>query len=596
MAEEKKTTKKATTTEKVETKKATTKKSIETKPAAKKAATTAAPKSADKPKAKIDLTAAIKASASKKEEKHQEKKSLDEIIKHDNEDHKNDKPLDHNEVLRKKMEAQKKLNEEFEAKEKSNDIRAKLQALTSNEDIEVKEYENVEIESNDQVKELEEQIEKLNNEVKDRDEQIMVLTNSIVSKTNEAELLKEIEQLKLEITNLKEQKVAPAEEEPAVNKVDIENEEIKAIIDQGDILLRIKLLNERISEKDAQIKLVEDELNSLSEEDIVATAFATRVKIIRDDRRNIVDITNKKLVDLSKDIKAEEYRLNQKIVERNQKQAEVNKFNQEYETKHLTYLEREEELKKRNKMQTELDGLNVSVDRIQEEFAHKVMIYKKIIKEAENFVESCNKQEDDLIQLYLKELRKEKSAEKPDYESSILERENMLAELDKLNMIYEEMKAKNMLTDDEPVPSIEEINQMKKEYAKLVGKLQMIDARYQERSEVEDVLRTVDPEVSTYLNAFSEKEKLAFDNREKMDIIASATPELREKINAIINNNTKRIAELDEISKKYEASEKVVFYKQLLNSMAELKEKEAVIKERAQKLKLEIERKDFSEE
>lgn len=584
MAEEKKTTKKETV------KKTTTEKT-----ATKKVATKTATKTESKPK--IDLTAAIKASASKKQEKPQEKKSLDEIIKHDNEEHKNDKPLDHNEVLRKKMAAQKKLNEEFENKDKASDIRAKLQALTSNEDIDTKEYEPIQIESNDQVKELEDQIEKLNNEVKDRDEQIMILTNSIVAKTNEAELLKEIEQLKLEITNLKEQKAEPVKaEEPAVNKVDIESEEIKAIINQGDILLRIKLLNERISEKDAQIKVVEDELNNLTEDDIVATAFATRVKIIRDDRRNIVDITNKKLVDLSNVIKSNEYRLNQKIVERNQKQAEIDAFNKEYEDKHLTYLEREDALNKRSKMQAELDGLNVSVDRIQEEFAHQVMIYKKIIKEAENFVESCNQQEDNLIQLYLKELRKERSAEKPDYESSIAERDSMLAELDKLNKIYEEMKAKNMLTDDEPVLSIDEINQMKKEYAKLVGKLQMIASRYAERSEVEDVLRTVDPEVSTYLNAFAEKEKLAFDNQEKMDIIATATPEMRDKINKIIDENRKRIVELDEISKKYEASEKVIFYKQLLNSMAELKEKEAIIKERAQKLKLDIERKDFSEE
>lgn len=619
MAEEKKTTKKApakTTAKKTTTtKKSTTTKAKSTtaKKAAPKKATTAKKTTTTKPKAKatstatksskLDLTAAIKnASASKKEEP-KVKKSLDDIIKHDQEPVKSDKPLDHVEVLRKKMEAQKKLNEEIKASEKDNELKKKLQALASAnlEELEENEEkakeqakEEVSIEYNNQIKSLEETIKKLNDEVKERDEQIAVLTNSIVSKTNEADLLKEIENLKQEINTLKEKKEPVVEEkEEETNKVDISSSEVQTIIAQGDILLRIKLLNERIAEKDAQIKLVEDELNSLTEKDIFATTFATQIKIIRDDRKDSVINANKKLVTISKNVKNAEVELNEKIVTRDKKKQELEAFDENLKKKNLTYLEKEEELKVRAKLIAELDSIMVKTDEARENFIKQVKIYKKIIKEAELFVENCNKQESELIDLYLRKLREERSNENKDYNESKKERENMLQELEKLTSIYEEMKAQNII-NDENLPSIEEIDEMKKEYAKIMGKLEMIKSRYQERSEVEDVLRSVDPEVSSYLKAFAEKERLEFDNNEKKELLNGATLEMKEKIDSIISDNDKKIEELEKVIKDNEANEKVVFYKQLLNSMAELKDKEVVFKEKAQKLKVEIERVDYN--
>ena len=619
MAEEKKTTKKApakTTAKKTTTtKKSTTTKAKSTtaKKAATKKATTAKKTTTTKSKAKatstatksskLDLTAAIKnASASKKEEP-KVKKSLDDIIKHDQEPVKSDKPLDHVEVLRKKMEAQKKLNEEIKASEKDNELKKKLQALASAnlEELEENEEkakeqakEEVSIEYNNQIKSLEETIKKLNDEVKERDEQIAVLTNSIVSKTNEADLLKEIENLKQEINTLKEKKEPVVEEkEEETNKVDISSSEVQTIIAQGDILLRIKLLNERIAEKDAQIKLVEDELNSLTEKDIFATTFATQIKIIRDDRKDSVINANKKLVTISKNVKNAEVELNEKIVTRDKKKQELEAFDENLKKKNLTYLEKEEELKVRAKLIAELDSIMVKTDEARENFIKQVKIYKKIIKEAELFVENCNKQESELIDLYLRKLREERSNENKDYNESKKERENMLQELEKLTSIYEEMKAQNII-NDENLPSIEEIDEMKKEYAKIMGKLEMIKSRYQERSEVEDVLRSVDPEVSSYLKAFAEKERLEFDNNEKKELLNGATLEMKEKIDSIISDNDKKIEELEKVIKDNEANEKVIFYKQLLNSMAELKDKEVIFKEKAQKLKVEIERVDYN--
>ena len=604
MAEEKKTTKKATTTKKPAAKKTTTKKTSSAS-TVKKAASV---ENKEPKKATLDLNAAIKAASKKKEEEKPAKKSLDDIIKHDQEHEpvKSDKPFDHVEVLRKKMEAQKKLNEEIKASEKDNDIKKKLQALTSanldelEESVE-KEKENIKEEIseeyNSQIRDLEDKISKLNEEVKERDEQIAVLTNSIVAKSNETDLLKEIEALKQEISALKENKKEErVEEKEEPNKVDINSSEVQSIIAQGDILLRIKLLNERIAEKDAQIKLVEDELNSLTEKDIFATTFATQIKIIRDDRKDSVVNANKKLVTISKNVKNAEVELNKKVVARDKKKEELDNFDTELAEKKLSYLEKEDQLKVRAKLITEYDSISVKVDEARENFIKQVKIYKKIIKEAELFVEHCNQQESDLIELYLRKLREERSNENKDYNESKKEREDMLQELNKLNSIYEEMKAQNIINDEE-LPSVEEIDAMKKEYARLLGKLEMIKNRYQERSEVEDVLRTVDPEVSEYLKAFNEKERLEFDLAEKKKLASEEiTPEMKARLGEVVVETQDRIDALSKVVAANEDNEKVVFYKQLLGSMAELKEKEVIFKERAEKLKLEIERVDFSDE
>ena len=293
------------------------------------------------------------------------------------------------------------------------------------------------------------------------------------------------------------------------------------------------------------------------------------------------------------DNRFKEVELNEKIVARDKKKEELDNFDKELSEKKLSYLEKEEQLKVRAKLITEYDSISVKVDEARDNFIKQVKIYKKIIKEAELFVERCNQQESDLIDLYLRKLREERSNENKDYNESKKEREDMLQELNKLTAIYEEMKSQNIINDEE-IPSVEEIDAMKKEYAKLMGKLEMIKNRYQERSEVEDVLRTVDPEVSEYLKAFSEKDRIEFDNNEKNELLKDATSEMKEKLEGIINDNNQKISELDKFIKDNEANEKVVFYKQLLNSMAELKDKEVIFKERAQKLKMEIDRIDFN--
>ena len=539
------------------------------------------------------------------------KKSLNDLPKSEDSLLADEKPTDHVAILKKKMEAQKKLKENSKANPLDLNPLNVLDDNASNDDNnyqdQIKKLEDTIAMLTDAVKEKDALINKQDLEIKDKGDQIVILTNSIVSKTNEADLLKELDLLKKENQNLKielESKLEVSkddvskddaskdevleevvEEKPLENRVDINSPEIQEVIAQGDILLRIKLLNQRISEKDAKIQLVEDELNKLTEKDIVAMSFTQQIKALRETRRETVDTANVHLKELTLQITNEEEKLNTRKLEFVNKDKEIKAFDKNLSEQKLSYTEKEEQMKVRSRMIAEYDSLGIKVNEIEDNFKKLVNRYKKILKVAEEQVESFNKYENDLISLYLKQLRDYKTSNNEDYKENIEERNALLTELDKLNKIYEEMKANNMFSIEDEI-NAEELDALKKELAKLTGKLNLIDVRYAERVNVEEVLRTIDPDVSSYLKAFEEREKINFDIAE---LKAKINDDNREHLEILINDYQAKVKYLDAIITKNEDHEKVVFYKQLLKSMAEIKEKEASIKVRIKELKERIE-------
>ena len=531
------------------------------------------------------------------------KKSLDDLSKKEENLLADEKPLDHVAILKKKMEAQKKLKE-------NKDSVLDLNIVDNDNDLneQIKKLEETISLLTDEMKQKDAIINQQDLEIKDKGDQIVILTNSIVSKTNEALLAKQLEDLKKENEELKKEidikvnelkefeeknsneTIVEVIEEKKENRVDINSPEIKEIIEQGDILLRIKLLNQRISEKDAKIQLVEDELNKLSEKDIVEMSFSQQIKALRETRRETVENANVHLHELTQQITNEENKLNARKEEFISKEKEMKAFDKSLSEQKLTYTEREEQMKIRSRMIAEYDSLAIKVDELEENFKKLVNRYKKILKVTEEKVDNFNKYENDLISLYLKQLRDAKSKNYKDYQENIEERNNLLVELDKLNNIYEEMKANNMFEIDDF--NAEELAAMKKEYGKLMGKLNLIEVRYAERVNVEEVLRTIDPDVSNYLKAFEEREKLNFDINELNNKI---NEENQEHLELVINDYRTKVKYLDVVIAKNEDHEKVVFYKQLLKSMAEIKEKEAAIKTRVSELKVLIDNAESNE-
>ena len=528
---------------------------------------------------------------------------------------------DHKEILRKKMDAQKKLNEK-NLDEKQSVLPKplpKLEDIMGSADLE-EELVNEELEN------LRKENERLNAEVKSlsedvsiKEEKILVLTNSFVGKSNELELSRELEELKKQNELLKEEldkkniiiannqsndlntkeglnKVSDVKEnlsgesnEPLLDEK-VSNKEIKIKVsydDKGELALRLRLLNDRIAEKDRQITLVENELNKLSEKDIVAESFTVKIKEVRKVRNEYVKQANTELEELAKLVKNNEEKVLSKKSAYDEKCKEIDAFEKEYKALQLSYLEKQEKIKIRTKLNAEKDSLFVIVDQAEENYKKLLLRYKNTLKQVEMRIQKFNDAESEIINLYLNQLRVAKTQENTDYLAQKEEKNNLMLELEALlKKIHGEDKEEN--TDFDSY----DLNNLKNEYSKVLGKLHIISTKIKEREKVEKVLISNEKVVKEYYDAFTKREIAIFninENTSKLEILENNSQEEKanyiEKIKILIEDDKEKVDYFTKIIEKVKEDEKVIFFISLINSIAELQEALREYKKKEQSLK-----------
>ena len=501
---------------------------------------------------------------------------------------------DHKEILRKKMDAQKKLNEK-NLDEKQSVLPKplpKLEDIMGSADLE-EELVNEELEN------LRKENERLNAEVKSlsedvsiKEEKILVLTNSFVGKSNELELSRELEELKKQNELLKEEldkkniiiannqsndlntkeglnKVSDVKEnlsgesnEPLLDEK-VSNKEIKIKVsydDKGELALRLRLLNDRIAEKDRQITLVENELNKLSEKDIVAESFTVKIKEVRKVRNEYVKQANTELEELAKLVKNNEEKVLSKKSAYDEKCKEIDAFEKEYKALQLSYLEKQEKIKIRTKLNAEKDSLFVIVDQAEENYKKLLLRYKNTLKQVEMRIQKFNDAESEIINLYLNQLRVAKTQENTDYLAQKEEKNNLMLELEALlKKIHGEDKEEN--TDFDSY----DLNNLKNEYSKVLGKLHIISTKIKEREKVEKVLIGNEKVVKEYYDAFTKREIAIFninENTSKLEILENNSQEEKanyiEKIKILIEDDKEKVDYFTKIIEKVKEDEKVI--------------------------------------
>ena len=529
-----------------------------------------------------------------------------------------EKDLDHVAILKKKMEAQKKLKEQL-----LDDTQPGLPKIPVIESIEpenlvddtlVEENKNL----SDELERLKMENDNLKNEVNNlvedvnvKDERIIVLTNTIVGKASEVELTKEIEELKKQNELLKEELekkkvIEPVEVNKNTESTLIQEPEEKdnlsenstyELKDKGEIILRIKLLNERIAEKDKQINLVEEELNKLSEKDIVAESFTTKIKEIRKMRKEDVGHANSELEELAKLVKLNEEKLEAKKNFYDDKCKEIVKFEKELASLQLTYTEKENKLKVRSKLNAEKDVLFIEIENTEENYKKLVQRYKKTLKAAEDRIEKLNAAENDIINLYLTKLKEVKSSENKDYIIQKEERETLLNELDILTK-----KIQVGYVPDEENISLDtyDINKVRADHSKVLGKLNMISTKLSERERIEKVILKNEESVKNYYEAFRSREIALFninENKNKIDLLqkeyqSTGDQTLVTKIDSLkilIDDDKEKADYFNRIINENRSDEKVIFYNELINSMSELVEASKDLKKKEEVLRNKIE-------
>lgn len=638
-------TKKKATTKKVasssktsSTKKATSKttskttKKAPTKTASKKATTTEAKKKSPVKKEVKEVVENVVV-----EEKVQVKNELNDLMKlldSKKSSQKVNKPsgsldeqeFNHKEILKKKMDAQKKLNEK-NLDEKQSPLPKplpRLEDIMGSDDLE-EELVNEELEN------LRKENERLNAEVKNltedismKEEKILVLTNSIVGKNNELELSRELEELKKQNELLKEELDKKNDTNNPVNDLQIVNTDAKdsevkeqendlntdnkeslledkdqdlvsnkdininvSYDDKGELALRLRLLNDRIAEKERQITLVENELNKLSEKDIVAESFTVKIKEVRKVRNEYVKQANNELEELAKLVKNNEEKVSAKKTAYDEKCKELDAFEKEFKSSQYSYLEKQEKIKVRTKLNAEKDSLFVIVEQAEESYKKLLIRYKNSLKQVELRIQKLNDAESEIINLYLNQLRMTKTQENTDYLVQKEERNNLIAELETLSKkIHGEDK------NESNVFETYDLNNLKNQYAKVLGKLHLISTKIKEREKVEKVLIDNEKVVKDYYEAFKKREIAIFniyENTSKLEILQSNSQSdntnYLEKIKILIEDDKGKVDYYTKIIEKVKEDEKVIFFISLVNSIEELQEALKEYKRKEQSLK-----------
>ena len=569
-----------------------------------------------------------------------QKKSLDDLFKEkekkaqETEDGLEEKDLNHVELLRKKREAQMKLNQEEKKDAFDFDPSAlqekidKLEKEVENKDIKIdnllseldhKNNELKELKDNKQDNKADEElknkdlkIENLLSELDHKNEVIKELQNEVNAKDNELGILSlQLEKVKDELKNGKAEPKKEVEITP----------EVVQIKETGEILIRINVIKEKIQEKNEQIKAVEDELDKLSEKDIIDKDFLNEVRRIRLDRNSLIEATQEQLKALAKTVTD-----NEKVLESDKKQLalkdeEIAKFNEKLKEK-MSYADREQLLYDRSKVIASRDSLAIHIEVLSENCQKYYDRYNREFTHLEESVNALNKQEEELIKVYLEKLRSEKGGDNPDYVSNVEERDALIEELGKLNQEMDSRRQEEAtilsVTNNRPAKPDEDevLVGLRSKLAQIEGKLIKINDVRNERLQVEKVLRTSDKPVIDYLTLMASKETLTYMISEDQKRLDKANVDLRDhplkakkslfgkvkydpvdmekdkarrdeikRLENALLENKKKLDEVNENLKKYDFDEKVLFYKKLLVSIEELNAKDLELTKRASDLK-----------
>ena len=355
-------------------------------------------------------------------------------------------------------------------------------------------------------------------------------------------------------------------------------------------------MNERIAEKSDRINEVEQELNQLSEKDIVEESFTTKIKEIRRIKKESIKQANFELENLAEQVKSSEEKVLNKKKVYEEKVKELVAFDKSLENKPMNYTDKEEAAKVRTKLTIEKDSLFVDIETNEEYYKKLLTRYENRLTQAEERVKVLEKAENELVEFYLNKLKETKTRENEDYNSEKLERERLLKELDFLSQKIED----TIITEDEPLTiDSYDLEKITKDYAKVVGKLNLINQKYEERSKVEKIILKNEQVVKDYYDAFCNRELCMFNIDENTNKISSmnqeiANSESTEKqelvnnkiasLNNLIADDKQKVEYYTKIIEENRKDEKVDFYIKLINSMAELKTAEKEFKVKAEKL------------
>lgn len=519
-----------------------------------------------------------------------------------------------------------KLTEELQNKEPAQDKDEEIAALY--EKLEAKEQEIIDL-SNDTAK----------------DEEIASLLRRIQELEEENKELTKLAEMKQYITDLEADKAAleQANEANTLRIAELESslqeqpEEVEEDPDvvafNEEITQKIAQLEAEIATKDQQLLILTEKFNSLKEEDIIDPEFKRKIREIRDMKQEVIESSNIDRANLQASVDS----ITADLEKRRETFAEVsgrlNALDKEHQkVGSRSSLNRENYLAKRSVIMTEYNATKERVKAIEEEQQIAILKLNTATVNAEERIAKLNQAEAEIIAQYLEQLRADYIDNDADYITKMEEKDTLIRQLDELNQLHHQtqsaiLASHNLLSEtlqsnrelrerllaghvtdlDQRINTLtNNVDDLTAQYNNLVGKINLIKQKQEERMVAEDKLRNTEESIISYVNVNEDYNSLISTYYvNNVQVVA-----YRSEINALVNEanieeadkvkvelNDLLIIQSDLLAKieyvkrqlnEISDNERVKYYIRLVKSMEQLRSKNIELRSEAAKIKEQI--------
>ena len=519
-----------------------------------------------------------------------------------------------------------KLTEELQNKEPAQDKDEEIAALY--EKLEAKEQEIIDL-SNDTAK----------------DEEIASLLRRIQELEEENKELAKLAEMKQYITDLEADKAAleQANEANTLRIAELESslqeqpEEVEEDPDvvafNEEITQKIAQLEAEIATKDQQLLILTEKFNSLKEEDIIDPEFKRKIREIRDMKQEVIESSNIDRANLQASVDS----ITADLEKRRETFAEVSSRLNALDKEHQkvgsrSSLNRENYLAKRSVIMTEYNATKERVKAIEEEQQIAILKLNTATVNAEERIAKLNQAEAEIIAQYLEQLRADYIDNDADYITKMEEKDTLIRQLDELNQLHHQtqsaiLASHNLLSEtlqsnrelrerllaghvtdlDQRIDTLtNNVDDLTAQYNNLVGKINLIKQKQEERMVAEDKLRNTEESIISYVNVNEDYNSLISTyyvnnvqvvayRSEINALVNEANIEEADKVKVELNDlliiQSDLLAKIEYIKRQLNEisdNERVKYYIRLVKSMEQLRSKNIELRSEAAKIKEQI--------
>lgn len=362
--------------------------------------------------------------------------------------------------------------------------------------------------------------------------------------------------------------------ETKIQAKDNEKNMIKAEKEQ-----RIRELQQKIQEKDAMIDKINQEVQRLTEDDILDPEFRRKIRVIRDMRRECEEKAEKQEEEHLRNVKAAKERIDAKNLEIDVINDKIFQLEMNFRKKaDYSDAAKDEYEKTKSKLLLERQLQEEKLHEFEDDMSRLQSKHEEFLKNNAAEIEKLNNQEADTIEFYLNKLRRSRAKQMERKAES--EKSELNQELDQLKDEEPENQKPDVIEVDPPFPPKKdenpggdlenEINELTRQYSEYYRQITELKTEQDKRVDAEKRLRLNEKKVYDYCSSKINLDECLKAYQEKSRLIETKENELNQTGNRPEDRNAqlKLKAELQDLEvHRNDLRAKIDFYRKQIQDL-----------------------------